>query len=71
MKFFFTFKKNLAINENTLASDIARLEGKKQSLSIGQIKEVQKILLGLLGEEWKKNPAGVISLIEKHKLKGS
>lgn len=37
-----------AINENQLARAVSKLEGKKQSLSIAQIKEVQHILLNQL-----------------------
>jgi len=58
-------KKKFAVNENRLAALVAAHEGKKESVSIGQIKEVQRILLWLLGEEWKRNPRGVKELLLK------
>jgi hypothetical protein len=53
----------MKLNENTLASTIANREGKKQEVSIAQIKEVLKITL----EELARVPASVaLALIEKH-----
>jgi hypothetical protein len=53
----------MKLNENTLASTIANREGKKQEVSIAQIKEVLKITL----EELARVPASVaMALIEKH-----
>lgn len=55
------------INENKLAKQIATSEGLSVNLNIGQIKEVLKITLDILGNEWfYYNEAGVIELLRKH-----
>jgi hypothetical protein len=53
----------MAINENTLAKDIALLEGNSQSLSIAQVKEVIRLTLDCLA---KHRMSDVVKLIEKH-----
>jgi len=52
------------INENDLAIKIAKREGKKLAVSIGQIKEVQKILLSMLARF---KGSEVLALVEKHR----
>ena len=47
-------------------SKVAKIEGKKIELPIGQIKEVQKAVLDLLAEHWRHNPRGVVNLLRKH-----
>lgn len=55
------------INENILSKHISQYEGGAKELSIGQIKEVQRILLELLAVEWETgNELGVIELLKKH-----
>ena len=55
------------INEHQFSLRVAEKEGGKKSISIAQIKEVQKILLDELAEEWQGgNRLGVEKLIEKH-----
>ena len=54
------------IRENKLSKEIARIEGGKQNLSIAQIKEVQRILLGLLRRRWRNCEAdSVADLMER------
>lgn len=56
------------INENTLAKTIASQEGKKTEINIAQVKEVTKLVLDYLAEEWELgNELAVIELITKHK----
>jgi len=50
------------INKNKLAVEIAKREGGKKSLAIGQIKEVLRITLALLG---KHKGSEILSLIGK------
>ena len=58
------------INENKLAKDIAEEEGGELNLGIAQVKEVQKLILDKLANEWTEgNEDGVIQLIKKHQLK--
>jgi hypothetical protein len=53
----------MRVNENTLARTISEREGKKQEVSIAQVKEVLRITL----EELARLPASVaMTLIEKH-----
>ena len=54
------------IDENRLAVAVTHREGKKIELPIGQVKEVQKIVLDLLAEHWRANPRGVVRLLHKH-----
>ena len=51
------------INENKLAARIANLEAGRTSVNIAQIKEVLKIALDLLAEEY---ASDALALIEKH-----
>ena len=63
----FCFSKYKRINENELSLNISRKEGKKNPINIGQIKEVQKILLEELAKELSKgNKRGIIELIKNH-----
>ena len=59
------------INANELARNIASREGKKISLSIAQIKEVQGLLLDELA--WQalllENASGVMDLLERRRVK--
>jgi len=61
-----TLKKKHRIDENELARAIAIREGKKEQVNIAQIKEVLKIALDILGEEFEGNPKGVIELLRRH-----
>jgi len=63
-----TLKRKVKVDENVLAKQVAHLEGGKEQVNIGQIKEVQKILLDLLGAELRVNPRGVIALLRKHSV---
>ena len=55
------------INLNTLAKKVTEIEGKTESLTIAQVKEVIKITLSELAAEWKNgNEEGVISTIKSH-----
>ena len=57
------------INENNLAKAVAKREGGAKNLSIGQIKEVQKLVLDTLNDmvsEGSAKMSDVIALIEKH-----
>ena len=55
------------INQNTLAETVVAKEGKKQSLSIAQVKEVQGIVLDELAimAFADLNVSGVMALLEK------
>ena len=54
------------INLNTLAKELVESEGGKENLSIAQVKEVLKLAVARLGEEWKNgNEVGVIELLKK------
>lgn len=53
------------INENTLAKEIAALEGGKHNLSIAQVKEVLKMTFDLLSNQYK--PSEVLATLESHK----
>ena len=66
MAVLLTLKHSVPIDENALSVRVSKAEGKKVELPIGQIKEVQKVLLDLLGQEWRGNPRGVIRLLRKH-----
>ena len=44
------YNLNGTINQQWLSEEVARLEGKKDEVNIGQIKEIQKIILELLSE---------------------
>jgi len=44
------YNLNGTINQQWLSEEVARLEGKKDEVDIGQIKEIQKIILELLSE---------------------
>ena len=44
------YNLNGTINQQWLSEEVARLEGKKEEVDIGQIKEIQKIILELLSE---------------------
>ena len=55
------------INQNKLAKSISEAEGKREEVNIAQIKEIMKITLEHLADEWNNgNESGVISLIKKH-----
>ncbi len=54
--------KVLGINQNKLAKAVTLAEGGKQNLSIGQVKEVQKLLLTELA---KYDDKKVIELLNK------
>ena len=55
----------VTINENDLARSVCRLEGKKVSVDIGQVKEVIRCTL----EELAGWPASsIMALVEKHDL---
>lgn len=66
MAVLLTLKRSAPIDENQLSVRVSKAEGKKVELPIGQIKEVQKIVLDLLAQEWRSNPRGVIRLLRKH-----
>ena len=66
MAVLLTLKRSVPIDENQLSVKVSKAEGKKIELPIGQIKEVQKIVLDLLAREWRDNPRGVIRLLRKH-----
>ena len=52
------------INENKLAQEISKREGKKVEVNIAQIKEVQRVLLEILAEY---DDEQVLALIHKHR----
>ena len=52
------------ISENELAKAVAKVEGKKVSVNIGQIKEVMKCLLDKLAGY---DAVEVLMLVNKHK----
>lgn len=57
----------MKINQNTLAKQIAENEGLKEALTIAQIKEVIRLTLRQLADEWaEENEEGVITLIKSH-----
>lgn len=57
----------MKINMNKLAKAIAEEEGLKDQLNIAQIKEVMRIMLAKLADEWHgNNEAGVVDLISKY-----
>ena len=57
------------INENTLAKEITAWEGKRVALTIAQVKEVQRLLLDHLANQFfSDNAGGVITLLEKHRV---
>ena len=66
MAVLLTRKRSVPIDENLLSLKVAKIEGKKIELPIGQIKEVQKVVLDLLAEQWRHNPRGVVNLLRKH-----
>ena len=66
MAVLLTLRRNRPIDEHQMSVEVAKIEGKKVELPIGQIKEVQKIVLDLLAQEWSRNPLGVIRLFRKH-----
>ena len=66
MAVLLTLKRSLLIDEHQLSVKVSKAEGKKVELPIGQIKEVQKVVLDLLAEHWRHNPRGVIRLLRKH-----
>lgn len=51
------------INENKLAKEASKIEGKKINISIAQIKEVQKCLLDLLATFSEEQ---ILELIKRH-----
>lgn len=53
----------MAINENTLAKQVACLEGKKVEVNIAQIKEVLRLGLQMLARY---KMSEVVALVEKH-----
>lgn len=54
------------INLNALAKDVAEAEGGKVNLTIAQVKEVIKLTLQELNQEWASdNEEGVVALIKK------
>lgn len=55
----------MRINENKLAKEITLREGGEINLSIGQTKEVIKLLLDLLANEHKFSESA--ELLERHK----
>ena len=66
-----SLKPTREIDENRLAVEVTRREGKKVELPIGQVKEVQKLVLDLLAEHWRDNPRGVVRLLRKHRSEAS
>jgi len=66
MAVLLTLKRSVPIDEHALSVRVSKAEGKKVELPIGQVKEVQKIVLDLLAQEWRRNPRGVIRLLRKH-----
>ncbi|HOF19406.1 MAG TPA: hypothetical protein PK082_10895 [Phycisphaerae bacterium] len=60
-------KRKLTVNQNLLAEAICMMEGKKQALSIAQVKEVLRIALDLLGRELESNPKGTLELLRRRK----
>lgn len=59
-------KKKRDIDENLMAEWVTELEGKKQSISIAQVKEVQRLLLDALAAHLVTNPKGLLALLRKH-----
>jgi len=58
------------INQNEMAQSIVAAEGGKVNLSIGQVKEVQRLTLRELAIEWENgNELGVIGLIKDAQAK--
>ncbi len=53
------------INMNTVAREITLAEGKKKSISIGQVKEVLKLFLQRLAKE--KDFVNVLYLVDRYK----
>jgi len=51
------------INQNVLAKRISETEGKLKEVNIGQIKEVQKVLLRILATEYDRSQ--VLFLLEE------
>lgn len=53
----------------TLASRIARREGKKHEATVGDIREILKILVAIVAEEEEKEEAGTFALLAEEALK--
>ena len=68
MTLVLSFTKKRVVDENKLAQNVAIAEGGTVSLTIAQVKEVQRLLLENLATEWSHNPHGVIALIKKHAI---
>lgn len=66
-----SLKPTHEIDENRLAVEVTRREGKKQEQSIAQVKETIKALLDVLAAEWRENPGGVARLLRKHRSEAS
>lgn len=64
--FALSLTKKKEIDENELAVWIARCEGGEKEQNIAQIKEVLKLILDALGQEFRRNPRGVFALLRKH-----
>lgn len=66
MAILVSMKRTRPIDENLMALRVVNVEGKKESISIAQVKEVQKIVLDMLAVAWQTNPRGVVALLRKH-----
>ena len=66
MALVLSLKSCKLVDENKLAQNVAIAEGGKVSLTIAQVKEVQRLVLENLATEWSHNPRGVVALIKKH-----
>lgn len=53
----------------TLASKIAKREGKKHQASVGDIREILKILVTIVAEEEEQDEAGTFALLAGEALK--
>ena len=54
------------INQNELARNIARIEGKEVNLTIAQVKEVLRVTFDYLA--YHHTPSQIMDLLEKHGL---
>ncbi len=59
------------LNFKYLAREIARAEGKRKPVNIGQINEILRITLILLGEEFQTRPYAVVSLLGRYFMKSN
>lgn len=59
------YNKDGSINQQWLAEEITRREGKLKEVDIGQVKEVLRVALDILHELYDENPDKVQEIISK------